>query len=422
MTTLESDRRPTASAIGRPPRALLAWLGILAIVWIAGLAAWIYQVANGLAVTGMRDNVMWGLYIVCFMFFVGLSAGGLIVASAGRIFGVERFKPIVRLAVLEATVAILIAAVFILPDLGHPERLLNLVLHANILSPMIWDVTVIVVYLILSLTYVWLYSRRDLARRGSRLALGTKDDSTEARARDDRLTGRLAWVALPAAVLVHSITAWIFGLQVSRGLWYTAIMAPLFVTSALVSGLALVILLALGVRRTGRVRFDDDLATFLGGMLAVFITVQAFFLFCELLAGYYPGVPTDAVRELVSGRYAPLAVVELVVGLAIPFGLLVVRRWRARPAIVATAAVLALGGIFIHRLNVILAGLSAAPIPNAPGTPIGTLPDAGASFQTVSAYVPTPIELLIVLGVLAIAAFLFTIGAWFLPLREETPG
>ena len=62
----------------------------------------------------------------------------------------------------------------------------------------------------------------------------------------------MAWIALPAAILLHSITAWIFGLQISRGFWYTSIMAPMFIASALVSGLALVILLALVLRRLGR--------------------------------------------------------------------------------------------------------------------------------------------------------------------------
>ena len=105
---------------------------------------------------------------------------------------------------------------------------------------MIWDLTVIVIYLVLSLLYVWLYTRRDLAARGSWLALGTKDTGAAGRDRDHHLTYILAWIALPAAVLVHSITAWIFGLQISRGFWYSAIMPPLFISSALVSGLALV--------------------------------------------------------------------------------------------------------------------------------------------------------------------------------------
>jgi dimethyl sulfoxide reductase membrane subunit len=412
----------TAEAVGRPARRLatgpIVWVGLLLVLMAAGFAAWVYQLGEGLQVTAMRDNVMWGLYIVMFMFFVGLSAGGLIIASAGRLFGVTRFKPIVRLAVLEATVAVIAAASFILPDLGHPERLLNLAIFANLTSPMIWDITVITIYLVLSLLYVWLYTRRDLAARGSILALGTKDSSPEAHARDERLTGRLAWIALPAAVLVHSVTAWIFGLQISRGFWYTAIMAPLFISSALVSGLALVILIAMVLRRLDRVSFGDDLSTFLGGLLGTFVAVQAFLVFSEILSGYYPGVPGDAVREIIGGPYTPLLAVESIVGLLIPFVLMAVASLRKRPMVVATAAVLALVGILAHRLGIILVGLHEAPIPYAPGTSIGIQGTTGTSFATSSSYVPTGIELLIVLGLVAFAALLLTIGAKVLPLRD----
>jgi molybdopterin-containing oxidoreductase family membrane subunit len=422
MATMETDAQMVREgAAHRGSRTLWAWLAVLVVVWAIGLGAWIYQLSEGLQVTAMRDIVIWGLYIVCFMFFVGLSAGGLIVASAGRIFNVDRFKPIVRLAVLEAAVTILIAAVFILPDLGHPERVLNLVLNAQFVSPLIWDIIVIVTYLVLSVLYVWLYTRRDLAARGSWLALGTKADASEAaRARDSRLTKALAWVALPAAVLVHSITAWIFGLQISRGLWYSAIMAPLFVMSALVSGLALVTLLALLARRANRVAFRDDLVAWLGGLLGVFITIQAFFLFCELLAGYYPGVPSNAVRELVEGPYMPLAAIELFVGLAAPWLIVVIPRLRARPGWVALAAVLALAGIFVHRLNTILAGLHESLIPLSPGTPVGMPASNGSSFLVSQSYLPTIFEVLIALGVVAFAALIFTLAAMYLPLREES--
>ena len=74
----------------------------------------------------MRNPMMWGLYITLFMYFVGLSAGGLIVASAGRLFGATRLKPIVRIAVLEATVAVMIAALLLLPDIGRPDRVWHL--------------------------------------------------------------------------------------------------------------------------------------------------------------------------------------------------------------------------------------------------------------------------------------------------------
>lgn len=404
---------------GRMSRGLALWFLVLVAVIGTGLAAWVYQLSNGLIVTGLRNTVMWGQYILFFMFFVGLSAGGLIVASAGRLFGVRIFKPITRLAVLEATVAIVLAATFILPDLGRPDRILNILLHANFTSPMIWDITIVFIYMALSAFYVWLYSRADLARAGSPLAFGTSD--TEAsRARDDRLKGRLAWVALPSAILLHSITAWIFGLQIGRGFWYSAIMAPLFISSALVSGLALVILLALVLRRFGRLAFRDDLVAFLGGMLGVFIAVEAFFVFSEILTASYPGAPTEAdpIHRLLTGPYAPLFWFEAIVGLGIPFVILAFRRLRTTNAWVAGASVLAIVGIFVHRLNLILNGLSYVPIGLPPGVSIGQTQGSEPSFAEVYWYVPTIVEWLIVIGILGIGALIFTIAVLVLPMQE----
>jgi len=411
---------PLAPAV-RGSRGLSLWIGALVVLILIGLGVWIYQLSQGLQITHMRDNVIWGLYIISFMFFVGLSAGGLIVASAGRLFDVKQFTPIVRLAVVEATVCIATAALLIIPDLGNPQRILNLFIHAHWLSPMIWDVTVILIYLVLSLLYLWLYTRRDLAERGSWMALGTKDTSDGARAHDHHLTYILAWIALPAAVLVHSITAWIFGLQISRGFWYSAIMPPLFISSALVSGLALVTILALVVRRTGRVSFGDDLTTFLGGLLAVFLAVEAFLMLSEVLAGYYPGIPTDAVHQLFSGRYAPGFAIEIVVGIVIPFVLLAVAAWRRRPQVVVVASVLALIGIFVHRANLIVIGLGKDPIALPPGTPLGTPLANGSSFAPSSVYFPSIWEFLIVLGIVALCALLFTLAVRYLPLKEKTP-
>lgn len=411
-------------AVARPrtgvPPALTAWIALLIVIVAAGLAAFAYQFANGLVVTGLRNTMMWGNYILFFMFFVGLSAGGLIVASAGRLFGVSAFKPITRLAVVEATIAVMLAGIFIIPDLGRPERVLNILLYANLSSPMVWDITIVVAYTVLSMSYVWLYTREDLARRRSWLAFGTGVSERE-HARDERLKSALAWVALPAAILLHSITAWIFGLQISRTFWYSAIMAPLFIASALVSGLALVILLALALRRLRRIEFDDRLVSYLGALLAVFVVVEAFFVGSEFLTAAYPGVPDDAtpIARLLSGAYAPLFWTEFIVGLAIPFVILAVRGMRRRPALVAAASGLAVVGIFVHRLNLLLNGLSYVPIPLPPGVAIGA-PQVNTpqSFAAYHWYVPTAVEWLIVAGVLAFGALLFTLAGMYLPLRE----
>ena len=400
---------------------LAAWLTLLVALMIGGALAFLYQFANGLGVTGMRNTVMWGQYILFFMFFIGLSAGGLIVASAGRLFNVRIFKPITRLAVLEATIAVILAGIFILPDLGRPERVLNILLHPNFTSPMVWDITIVLIYTAMSMTYVWLYARADLARRGSFLAFGTGASEREI-ARDERIKSRMAWVALPSAILLHSITAWIFGLQISRGFWYSAIMAPLFITSALVSGLALVILLALAVRRVGRLAFGDELVAFLGGLLGVFIAVEGFLVGAEFLTAAYPGAPDEAgpIARLLVGPYAPLFWIEILVGLGVPFLILAVRRTRTNPRWVALASVIAVFGIFIHRLNLILNGLSYAPIGVEPGVSIGVWQGPTASSFAMSHwYVPTIVEWLVVTGILAFGALLFTLAVAFLPMRES---
>jgi len=409
--------RPRRIRIGR---GLAVWLAVVVGFIVAGGVAWLYQLSEGLRVTGLRNTMMWGQYILFFMFFVGLSAGGLIVASAGRLFGVAAFKPISRLAVLEATIAVLLAGMFIIPDLGRPERIVNILLHPNLTSPMIWDIAIVFVYLGLSAFYVWLYTRADLARAGSPLAAGS-GTSPAALERDERLKSALAWVALPAAILLHSITAWIFGLQISRGFWYTALMAPMFIASALVSGLGLVIVLALILRRFRRLTFGNDLVAMLGGLLGVFIAVQAFFLFAEFLTAAYPGAPGEAgpAHRMLTGPYAPMFWFEVLVGLGVPFAILVVRRHRHSARWVGLASVIAIVGIFVHRLNLLLNGLSFPPIGLPPGVSIGVAQGSGGSFAESYWYAPTIVEWLIVGGVLAVGALLFTLAALVLPLEER---
>jgi molybdopterin-containing oxidoreductase family membrane subunit len=405
----------------RRGRARLIWLILLGLGLAAGIGAWIYQLTNGLAVTNMRNPTMWGLYITMFMFFVGLSAGGLIVASAGRLFGGVRLKPIVRLAVLEATVAVILAALSLLPDLGRPDRVWFLFRYPNFTSPLMWDITIVSIYLIISLLYVWVYTRADNARRGSWMAFGTGLSASDER-RDERMKLVLASVGLPAAVLLHSITAWIFGLQIARGFWYTALMAPLFISSALVSGTGLMILIVLVTRRVRRISFQNDLVSYMAKLLAVFVAVEAFLVFCEMLTAAYAGAAfeADPIARLLTGPFAGLFWFEIAAGLLVPFVLLVVPRWRLRMALVAVASVLAVVGIFVHRLNIVLNGLTYATVPHPPGVAVGTPPPAGAdSFAQQLFYFPSWVEWLVALGIVCLGALIFTAGVILLPLREK---
>jgi molybdopterin-containing oxidoreductase family membrane subunit len=316
---------------------------------------------------------------------------------------------------------VFLAAVFLLPDMGRPDRIWHLIRYPQFRSPLMWDIVIVTVYLVISLVYVWVYTRADHARTGSWLAFGTSESAGSTR-RDERMKTVLAAVGLPAAILLHSITAWIFGLQISRGFWYTAVMAPLFIGSALVSGTGLMILLALVVRRVGRLSFRDDLIAYLSKLLVVFLAVEAFLVFADMLTAAYPGASFEAdpiARVLTTAPYAYLFWFEVIAGLLIPFLLLVRPRVRMNMRWVAVASVLAVVGIFAHRFNIVLNGLSHATISYPPGVSIGTpQPQGTTSFLLVQSYYPSWVEWIVVLGVLCLGALIFTAAASKLPLRE----
>jgi molybdopterin-containing oxidoreductase family membrane subunit len=394
---------------------------ILLILALIGLAAWIYQLANGLAATNMTDLVPWGLYITAFMYLVGLSAGGLIVASAGEIFNVAKLKPLAPLAIWLSFICIGLAGLSIIPDLGSPQRIYQLVTNPQWASPLVWDVVIITFYLVLSAVYLWVHAKAE-------------GEGAQA-ARWQVWVHRLAYIALPAAILVHSITAWIFGLQISRAYWHSALLAPLFISSALVSGLGLFILAILLARRAKIVQVGDQVISWLGGLLAVFILVDLFFLVAELLTRLYPGAAAEAssAQILLTGRYAPLFWSEVIGGLAIPFVLLVVKDWRAKVSVVGIAAILAIVGIFLKRFNILMAGYAYPfdSVPNGiqvqqvlPWTRMDNLaqfvqvPSVGG-MQLSLAYAPALLELAIVVGLLAAGALVWLIGLQLIPLHVK---
>ena len=192
---------------------------VLAVLAAVGVGTWIYQLMNGLGVTGMNNSTSWGLYITCFMFFVGLSAGGLIVASSASVFRVKEYKKVALPAVILSTVCICCAGMFVLIDLGGIQRVWRIVTGPNVTSPLFWDICVITLYLAINVVYLYFMKSKKPGAQ-DKVAIVSR-------------------FALPVAILVHSVTAWIFGLEMAREGWYSAIMAPLFVVSAMDSGLAL---------------------------------------------------------------------------------------------------------------------------------------------------------------------------------------
>lgn len=372
------------------------WTLVLTLAGLWGLASWVYELANGLTSTGMRDVVSWGMYIFSFAFFVGLSAGGLIVASSAEVFGITALKPLSRLGVLSAAGCITVAALMIIPDLGRPERIFNLILYPNWTSPLVWDIGIIAAYFVFSVVDLFVLTRHAAApgpwRRWMRM---------------------LAYIGLPLAVLLHSITAWIFGLQIARSFWNTALMAPLFVTSAVLSGTALVTLIALCVERFDGVHISADTRGWLRGLLTVVLAVDLFLVGSDYITILWGNVPQERAGLnliLPGGSWSWLFWLEWIAGGAVPFLLLVVPRLSRLPGALLATSLLVMVGVFAFRIDLIVGGFISPLISYTPGIALGTYNATAASFQLPGSYQPTWVEYGIVVGLFALFAAIVTTG------------
>ena len=362
-----------------------ATAGVLAALTVAGVAAWIYQLVNGLGVTGMSNSTSWGLYITCFMFFVGLSAGGLIISSVPRAFGMQGFGGISKVAVWTSICCTVLAIGFVVVDLGQPMRLWELFAYSNLGSPLMWDIAVISIYLILSVVYLWATLRAE-AGKVSATALRV-----------------VSVIALVCAVLVHSVTAWIFGLQQAHEFWHTALLAPWFVSSALVCGVALVLVVVIALRRAGYMELDQANVVKLVKMLGAFVLVDLYFFGCDLLT---------------SGPLAPFFWVE-VVGCALCAVVCFVPKLRTNPLIVA-ASLLAIVGIFCKRVQLLVGGFQLPNLDYAGVMTPYTVTDWTAGMTGAyqgMVYFPTPLEFGLVLGVVGLGALMLLVGLKYLPLK-----
>jgi len=403
MTAIDS-----APSVGAAPRSALArgWLIALGALVLWALAAWVYQLTQGLVVTGMRDEVSWGLYICTFAFFVGLSAGGLIMASAAEVFGIASLRPLSRIGVLSAGACVLVAAMTIIPDLGHPQRVWELFRYPNWTSPMIWDVLIITAYLLFAIIDLVIMTRRGIAP-----------------AKRARMLRVIACIGLPGAVLLHSITAWIFGTQISRPWWNTALLAPAFVTSAILSGTALILVIALAARRYGRFTLPEETWAALRKLTATALCVDLFLIAADYITILWGNEPRErAALNLVlpGGSWQWVFWLEWVIGGVIPFLLLVAPRWRERSGVMATAAGLVLAGVYAFRVELIEGGLLKPLLDLPPGVSVGSFQPGHSSFQFLGSYHPTWVEYAIVSGLAAFLALLITLGYRWLHSLEAT--
>jgi Ni/Fe-hydrogenase subunit HybB-like protein len=320
-------------------------------------------------------ELQWSVLIVLYPYITGLVAGAFILASLERVFRVESVKPTYRLALLTALAFLLVAPLPLQLHLGHPERSLQMYLTPHTASAMAMFGFVYLWYLMVVLVLeIWLDYRRDIVHLARTtkgplrhvyrlLTLGSYDVSAEALRVDDRTGYVLTLIGIPSAFLLHGYVGFIFGSVKANPWWSTPLMPIVFLFSAVVSGIATVMLLYMAITRLrGReidMRCVDTIARYLFYAFIIDFSLEML----DLIHRVYEADESFRTLDfMVKTRlYLPHVIVQIVLGTLVPLGLLALTQVvklteGARRGAYATAGVLTLVGIFAMRWNVVIGG------------------------------------------------------------------
>jgi Ni/Fe-hydrogenase subunit HybB-like protein len=275
---------------------------IFFLLWIllGGFALYM-QISKGHGVTGMRDNVVWGLYIANFIFFIGISYAGAVISGILHILKVEWRKPIIRIAEMVTVISTIIGPVFILLCVGRLDRLHHLFLYPRLQSPITWDVFAIGTYFTGSVIFLYLALIKDFAiyrdaklnipkwqqKMYKILAIGYR--GTKGQKRHIRIsTNLLAIMIIPLAIIVHSVLSWIFGMTLRPG-WHSTIFGPYFVLAAIYSGTGVLILAMWVYRKMYKLEkyIQDKHFVYLGYIMMVLGAAYGYFTFSEYLTDWF---------------------------------------------------------------------------------------------------------------------------------------
>jgi Ni/Fe-hydrogenase subunit HybB-like protein len=320
-------------------------------------------------------ELQWSVLIVLYPFITGLVAGAFILASLERVFKVEEVKPTYRLALLTALAFLIVAPLPLQLHLGHPERSFEMYLTPHLSSAMAMFGFVYLWYLMaVLLLEIWLEYRREIVLLAAStagplrlvyrvLTLGSRNVSERALALDDRVGWLVTLVGIPSAFLLHGYVGFIFGSVKANPWWSTPMMPIVFLFSAIVSGIALVLLLYMAVCLLKRVPVDMRCADTIARYLLYAFVIDFSLEMLDLLHRIYEADESfQSLDFMVHTRlYASHILVQIVAGTLVPIGLLALSQVlalseRARRGLYATATVLTLVGIFAMRWNVVIGG------------------------------------------------------------------
>jgi Ni/Fe-hydrogenase subunit HybB-like protein len=388
--------------------------GILVVIFAIGIYALVLQIDKGHEVTGMRDNVVWGMYIVNFIFFMGLSYAGALISGALHLFKAKWRAPVIRFAELITVIALVIGPFFIFFCIGRLDRLYILFTHPRIQSPITWDVIAIITDLVGCFVFLYMSFLEDFAilrdskdvkmrswkrRMYEILALGYQGTEKQymilKRAKDI-----MAAMIIAIAIIVYSVLAWIFGVTLQPG-WHSTIFGPYFVIAAVFSGAGMLIVLMQVFRKIYKLEKYITLQHFInvGYILGIIAAFYGYFTFSDYLTKWYGSVKMDKILiDKLFEDYYFMFILANYVGILLPMIIVAFKRFRTIRNIVLAASV-ALIGLWFNRYLIVVPTLE---------TPFLPIQDARMEFVK---YAPTWVEYaLSAAGVAVFGIFLMLIS------------
>lgn len=374
---------------GRSP-GYLAAVAVLALLTLAGVVATGILIKNGLYLSGMTNRVPWGVQITMAVFYIGLSAGSLVVSGLYGVFGVMEYKPFARLAAFIAMLFLIAGLLSIATDQGRMDRFfVEPFTHFNIQSMFSINPILYIGHILLCVVYLWaLFSGKA------------------------RLTKVAAVTVVCWAFAVHTGTGMILG-YIPRELHQSPLLPPGFIVAAIASGTALMIIIITTLSRlTGRI-VDDQILIWLGRMLAIFLLVVLYFLFVENSYRYYLIESRHAAHFFLFGGFHSLLFWGGLVlcGCLIPAIILFnPRTGRSVPWMVFASSMVVFG-VLCERYVIVIPGQTNPPH-LFPGMVITSSPlNEGFVSYSISSY-----EVLQALGVFGLIGLIFILGLKFLAL------
>lgn len=403
----------------RISRGFLIWMGFLTVSLLVCLYAYSIQLRTGLGVAGIRDYVTWGMYLANFVFFVATSLIGMLISAVLGLIGMKWLTPITRIAETIAVAFAAVAGLVIVSDMGRPERLAYVFIYGRPQSPILWDVTVITTYFVLSLLLLFLPLIADMAiihRKVDTLPTWLKPvykvlslNFTD-RPEQNRIISRairiLLILLIPAALSIHTVTSWLFAVT-SRAGWNSTIFGPYFVSGAFVAGSAAVIIAMFFFRKNYKLQdyLTDLHFNNMGKVLATVSLIYLYFNLNEFLVPGYKLERADAVHlhELFAGKDAILFWIVQVGGLLFPITLMLFRRFR-KPLPIMMISMAILVAAWFKRYIIVI------PTQEHPFLPIQHVP-----YNFVH-YSPTLIESLISIAPFILVLIIITLISKFFPI------